>query len=211
MDIESLKAEGQAFLEPLKGKCVQCSLRRRSSFGWVFEPCGLCVKATKSAHVRFIDRLVDEGWLPMPKWGGKYLAGDAKGPLPAPWVVYQPRGGEEPTMAGPGGVVRLLLLGNPMKGYVRSIGGIAIQWPKLFTAVALDETKRAAVDATVLLAEDGAFKPSEAVCASLYTFLLELDDSVFGGVAQENTQLKPVRATKEEFGPPIRVLGKVIR
>jgi len=215
MDLDALKAEGQSFLQPLlsdygRPDCIRCTIRRRSSFGWVYEPCGLCVKTTTPVFARFLARRDEQGWLGMPKWGGKYLAGDASGPLPAPWVVYQSRDGQQ-EMAAPGWVVRLLLLGNPMKSYVRKTGGIAIQWPKLFYVVARNPEMRAAVDATVILADGGEFKPSEATCEQLYTFLLELETSVFGGVAQENTQLKPNVITRQEFAPPIKVVGKLIR
>lgn len=208
--IDATKVEGQDFLAPLRGACVRCTIRKRTSFGWVFEPCGLCVK--QGAYGRFCERMAELDWVPMPKWGAKYLSGDAAGPLPAAWVVFQPKDGDS-VMSAPGWVVRLLMLGNPMKAYVRSVGGIAVQWPRVFQLAAEDEEMRRAMDACILMSWEPASKgeASTAIAEKLYLFLLELNDSVFGGVAQENTQAKRVTTSKQEFGPPIRVLGKLVR
>ena len=118
-------------------------------------------------------------------------------------------------MSAPGWVVALLMLGNPMKQYVSRVGGIAVQWPRVFQLAAEDEDMRRAMHSVILMAIEaggGNFKaPAQEVAEKLYYFLLELNDSVFGGVAQGNTQAKRVTASKQEFGPPIRVLGKLVR
>ncbi len=193
---DALKAEGGDVLRPLKCE-AKCSLRKRTSFGWVLEVCGLCLRLPTNLTDRFNARLDEAGWDSCPSWALRYLA---DGPKPVPFASLQLGGTGEVLPAAPAWAVRLLHLGTPMKSYVKKAGALGILWPKVFDLCARDPETRNALDAVVRLsrqsqmthAVNGRHAYNETDCAALYDFLLlatDVAEGVFGGVAQENTRL----------------------
>lgn len=196
---EPLKTLGRDLLLSLA--CERCQLRRRTSFGWVLEVCGLCARHQRVVPVndatsqwvgdRFNARLLDLGWDRCPVWALRYLA---DGPKPVPWASIQLAGQTgNPDPAAPLWAVQLLHLGTPMKSYVKRTGSIAVKWPEVFRALALDDEIRNAVSAALLLGREGGatgrYGYTDDDCARVYEMLLERNDALFGGASQENTRL----------------------
>jgi hypothetical protein len=200
--LAALKSAGGDLLRPL-GCATKCSLRKRTSFGWVLEVCGLCQRSTENGgspialSERYNDALDAAGWDACPNWALRYLA---DGPKPVPWASMQLAGQSgEPSPSAPAWAVRLLHLGTPMKSYAKKHGSVGVLWPKVFDLCGTDTTVRDALDTVVRLSRqaqmthvvNGRHAYNETDCAALYDFLLEIPSAhgVFGGAAQENTRL----------------------
>ncbi len=217
----ALKSAGGDLLRTL-GCATKCSLRKRTSFGWVLEVCGLCAQQTYLDGIRcprddnpkqtdimdaFHFRLLAEDWDGCPVWALRYLA---DGPKPVPFASLQMQGQDgAPSPAAPSWAVRLLHLGTPMKSWVsREKPGPSVAWPKVFEVAARDEEKRKALDAVIRLHTPevgGKFSFNDETAALAYDFLKTLGMDVFVPEKQANTRPTENRpVSKTDFGPPIK-------
>lgn len=196
----ALKEQGKTFLTPL-GCEARCQIRRRTSFGYVLEVCGLCQRHHRVVPVndetsewvgdRFEARLHEMQWDRCPTWALRYLS---DGPKPVPWAAIQLAGQTgNPDPAAPIWAVQLLYMGTPMRSYVKRSGAIALDWPKVFTLCAWEPETRDALAAIIALgkADSGTSRYAfrEVDCERVYNWLLDQDDSLFGGSEQKDTKL----------------------
>lgn len=180
----SVQQAGKDFLTPLKRGCYACSVRRRGTYGWVFEPCGLCDKGSRevpSANQRWTVHVAESDWYALPNWGSTYLAGDV---IPAPWAVFIPRGWKpQHVSVAPAYVARLLFLGAHLRKRLRKLGGSAVSWPRVFALIAENEELRRALDATLMSVAPGMTilhtEVAPFAAEAAHTFFCEHAHSVF--------------------------------
>lgn len=188
--LDALKRAGEALLKPLA--CERCALRRRTSFGWVLQPCGLCERGSDDRApfgLRALHAVLAGGWDFVPTWGVRYLT---DGPKPVPFVVFEQQGGQ--SAACPAWAAKLLVLGTPMKSYTKRERRVGVVWPAVFDALAGDPTLRRALDAVLMLLpqepRNGAavWQPPPEAAERVYEFLLDHLPDVIGAASAEGTK-----------------------
>lgn len=195
-----LREAGKKLLLPLACSS-RCSFRRRTSFGWVLQPCGLCERGADQESpappfgLRAVAHVVQSGWGFVPLWGVRYLSA---GPKPVPFVVFQQQAGE--SAATPAWAAKLLVLGTSMKSYTKRERRVGVVWPAVFDALAGDEQLQRALDAVLMLLPQvpstsglvwGVPDGAEAV---VYDFLLEHLPDTIGAASAEGTKYMARRA-----------------